>query len=402
MKNNPYLEVLPDFPFDRLRGLLEGVEPPAGLEPILLSVGEPQQPIPSFAEAIIARAGDAIPGAWNKYPPFRGSPALLEAAAGWLKRRYGLGDGDIRPAEHVLACAGSREGLYLLATWLVPHEKNGARPIVAMPNPYYHVYGTGALATGAESLYLPANRDTGFLPDIDALDSATLERLAALFVCSPANPQGIVAEPDYLARAVELARRHDFVLIVDECYADIYDKAPPTGVLEVCKSLGDGGFDNVVAFHSLSKRSNGAGLRSGFLAGDPRIVAGFGRFRSYIAASIPAPIDAASAALWADDDHTESVRAYYRANIDAAERIVGERFGFYRPPGGFFLWLDVGDGEAATKELWRRAGVKVLAGAYTSRPDETGQSPGDPYIRVALVSAKSTLEEALTRLVNTL
>ena len=332
MKHNPYLDVLPDFPFDRLRTLLGGTTPPAGAEPISLAVGEPQQPIPAFAEKIIAEGQ----GSWNKYPPFTGSAELHAAIAGWLKRRYGLGDGDIQPGKHILSCAGTREALYLLPTWAVPHEKGGGRPIVAMPNPYYHVYGTGALASGAESLYMAATPETGHLPDLDALDGATLGRLAMMVLCTPANPQGTMADVAYLEKAIGLARKHDFLLVVDECYADIYDTRPPTGVLEVCRSLGDGGFDNVLAFHSLSKRSNGAGLRSGFFAGDPAIIAGYGRFRSYIAASIPLPIDAASAALWADDDHAGQVRAFYRANIDAAQVIIGERFGFYRPAGGFF------------------------------------------------------------------
>jgi len=398
MKHNPLLEVLPDFPFDRLRSLLDPITPTSNLSPISLAVGEPQKPIPAFAEAIITEGR----GGWNKYPPFKGSPELLEAAAGFLKRRYGLGQSDIVAADNVLACAGTREALYLLPTWLVPHEKNGQQPIVAMPNPFYHVYGTAALATGAESLFLAATPESGHLPNLDDLTPEVLERLALLFLCTPANPQGLTADADYLARAIRLARKHDFYLVVDECYADVYDRTAPSGALQVCREIDDGKFDNVIVFHSLSKRSNGAGLRSGFVAGDPGVIAGYGRFRSYIAASIPAPIDAASAALWSDDDHAEQVRAFYRANIDTAERIIGDRFGFYRPPGGFFLWLDVGNGEDAAAKLWGEAGVRVLPGAHTSRADADGVSPGDAFIRVALVVDKPVLEEALGRLVKTL
>lgn len=399
MQNNPLLETLPDYPFDRLRALLNGVSPPEGLEPISLAVGEPQQPIPDFAYEVLAENG--VDG-WNRYPPFNGSPDLRAAFAGWLGRRYGLGPGDIDPDRHVLACAGTREALYLFPTWLVPSEKNGKRPIVAMPNPFYHVYGTGALATGAESFYMAATPETGHLPDLDALDGETLDRLALMFICSPANPQGVFADSVYLERAVGLARKHDFVLAVDECYADVYDDAPPPGVLQVCKEMGDGGYDNIIAFHSLSKRSNGAGLRSGFLAGDPDILAGFGRFRSYIAASVPLPVDRVSAALWADDGHAADVRAFYRANIDRAGRVLGNRFGFYRPPGGFFLWLDVGDGETAARKLWQDAALRVLPGAHTSRPGPDGSTPGDAFIRIALVTPGAVLDEALRRLVNTL
>lgn len=393
MDNNPYLKALPDFPFDRLRHLLDGLEPPEAVKPISLAVGEPQQPVPAFAEAII-REGH---GGWNRYPAFRGSAALRHAAAGWLRRRYRLGDGDIDPDRHLIACAGSREALYLLPTWLVPQRLNGARPIVAIPDPFYHVYGTGAMASGAEPLYLSATAETGHLPDLGTLGPETLERMAVLFLCSPANPQGVFADPDYLARAIGLARRHDFVLVADECYADVYDDRPPVGVFEVCRSLGDGGLDNVIAFHSLSKRSNGAGMRSGFLAGDPAIIAGYGRFRSAVAATIPGPIDAASAALWADDEHVAEVRSFYRANIDVAERRLDGRFGFYRPSGGFFLWLDVGDGVQAARQLWTEAGVRVLPGACISH---TGA--GDGFIRVALVAPAPVIEEALVRLVKIL
>lgn len=402
MNINPRLETLPDFPFDRLRSLLAPVSPPDNVTPISLAVGEPQQPVPSWVADIVRDHTSR----WNNYPPSAGTPELRAAIAGWMDRRYGLGDGDLSPQAHILACAGSREALYLLPNWLVPEYKNGKRPIVAMPNPYYHVYGTGALASGAESLYLPATRETGFLPDLDALDDDTLARLSIFFLCSPANPQGVIASAEYLERAIGLARKHDFTLVSDECYAEIYDAAPPPGVLQVCRDMGDssGGslYDRVIAVNSLSKRSNGAGLRSGFVAGDPAIIEGYGRFRSYISATIPFPVDAASAALWNDDRHVEDIRAYYRRNIDVAEAIFGERFGFYRPQGGFFLWLYVGDGESAAETLWREVGVRVLPGAHTSRDDPQGTSPGAAYIRLALVNDEATTRTACERLVKVL
>jgi len=402
MSINPRLETLPDFPFDRLRNLLDGVSPPDNVSPISLAVGEPQQPVPSW----VADSVHDHTHRWNNYPPFAGTPELRAAIAGWLDRRFGLGPNDLDPQAHILACAGSREALYLLSTWLVPETKNGKRPIVAMPNPFYHVYGTGALASGAEPLFLSATRETGFLPDLGALDGATLERLSILFLCSPANPQGAIATTEYLKHAIRLAREHDFVVVSDECYAEIYDHTPPPGALQVCRGMGacsNGSlYDRVIAVNSLSKRSNGAGLRSGFVAGDPTIIEGFGQFRSYIAASIPLPIDAASVALWNDDCHVDGVRAYYRRNIDVAEAVIGDRFGFYRPQGGFFLWLHVGDGEAAAKTLWREAGVKVLPGVHTSREDPYGSNPGTPYIRIALVNDEIIIRTACERLVKVL
>lgn len=402
MKINPRLETLPDFPFDRLRDLLEGINPPDDLAPISLAVGEPQQPVPSWVADIVKGETHL----WNKYPPFAGSPELRAAIAGWMDRRFGLTSDAIDPQAHILACAGSREAIYLLPTWLVPETKNGKRPIVAMPNPFYHVYGTGALASGAESLFMPATRENGFLPDLNTLDKDTLDRLAILFLCTPANPQGVIASKEYLEQAIRLARKHDFVVVSDECYAEIYDSAPPPSALQVCHEMADKAdgslFDKVISINSLSKRSNGAGMRSGLIAGDPAIIEGFGRFRSYIAASIPGPIDAASIALWNDDDHVEAIRSYYRRNIDAAEAVIGGRFGFYRPEGGFFLWLDTVDGEAAAETLWREAGVRVLPGAHTSRDDQHGDNPGKSYIRIALVNDEATVRAACERLVKVL
>lgn len=394
---NPRLADLPDYPFDRLRALLDGIEPPAGLAPISLALGEPQKPAPAWLTEVVA-ANDTH---WNRYPPAAGSAELRAAISDWLRRRYGLGEHDIDADDNVIACAGTREALYLFAEWLVPAEKAGGRPQVAMPNPFYHVYGTGALASGAEPLYLPATRETGFLPDLGALDAATLDRLALVFLCTPANPQGVVADAAYLETAIRLARAHDFVLAVDECYAEVYRGDPPPGALQVCRAMGEG-FANVVVFHSLSKRSSAAGLRSGFVAGDASLIAPFRRFRSYIAATTPLPLDAAAAALWRDEVHVAEVRAFYAANVDVAARVIGERFGFYRPPGGFFLWLDVGDGEAAARTLWQAAAVRVLPGAHTARTGPDGVNPGAPYIRIALVHDAATTEEALTRLVKVL
>ncbi len=406
MHINPYLETLPDFPFDRLRALLDGLNPPEGLNPISLAIGEPQQPVPDWVGTIIKDHGHL----WNKYPPFTGSDDLRNAIAGWLERRYGLTADHINPRQNILACAGTREAIYLLPTWAVPQIKGGGRPIVAMPNPFYHVYGTAALASGAESLYLSTTEQSGHLPDLDCLDSDTLDRLAMLFICTPANPQGVIADAAYLEKAIRLARKHDFLLAVDECYAEIYDREPPPGALQVCRDMAESGssgmFDNVIVFHSLSKRSNGAGIRSGFMAGDPAIIEAHGRFRSYISASIPGPIDAASVALWNDDTHVEGIRAFYRQNFDTAEQVLGGRFGFYRPPGGFFLWLDMGahenSGEQAARTLWQEAGVKVLPGAHTSRVDSDGFNPGARYIRVALVNDFGIIRDACERLVKVL
>ena len=222
-----------------------------------------------------------------------------------------------------------------------------------------------------------------------------------MFLCSPANPQGAIAGIDYLKNAIRLARRHDFVLVIDECYSEIYDRDPPPGALEAAQALGEG-LDNLLVFHSLSKRSNGAGLRAGFVAGDSSLIQRFFTLRSYGGSQIPLPIQAAAAALWRDEEHVILNRGRYRSKIDTAERVLGDRFGFYRPAGGFFLWLEVGDSEAAALALWREGAVKSVPGAYLGTIDETGRNPGEGYLRLALVHDDATVAEALERLVRIL
>jgi N-succinyldiaminopimelate aminotransferase len=390
---NPQLDTLSDYPFETLRTLLNSVTPRVNDAPILMSLGEPQhQPPALLAETLAANAHH-----WNKYPPMPGTPELRQAIVDWLTRRYRLPPGALSGDKNVLTLAGTKEGLYLFSSLVVPREKAGQRPVVLVPNPYYLVYNGAATMAGADAVFLDATRDNGFLPDLDAIPTATLERTALFYLCSPANPQGTIAGLDYLKKAIGLARRYDFVLAVDECYAEIYDRAPPPGALEACAALG-GGFDNVVAFHSLSKRSSAAGLRSGFVAGDSRLIGHFSHLRSYGGCQVPLPIQAAATALWRDEAHVEENRALYRRKFDIAEAAIGGRYGFYRPDGGFFLWLDVADGEEATLRLWREAAIRVLPGGYTARAANGGVNPGGQYIRLAIVHDDATLEEAFARI----
>jgi aspartate/methionine/tyrosine aminotransferase len=301
----------------------------------------------------------------------------------------------------VLALCGTKEGLYLAAELAVPALKAGKQPAALIPNPLYLTYRGAAVMAGAELVPLPATRATGFLPDFAALDPALLDRTAIAILCTPANPQGAIASLDYLKHAIRLARRHDFVLVVDECYSEIYDQAPPPGALEAAQDLGEG-LDNLLVFHSLSKRSNGAGLRAGFVAGDPKLIRRFFTLRSYGGSQMPLPIQAAAAALWRDETHVIENRALYRAKIDTAERVLGNRFGFYRPEGGFFLWLEVGDDEKAALTLWREAGVKSIPGSYLGTEDVSGRNPGAGYLRLALIHDDATVAEALERMIHVL
>jgi N-succinyldiaminopimelate aminotransferase len=390
---NPELDSLSDYPFEALRTLLNPVTPRVNDEIIAMSVGEPQhQPPPLLTETLAAHAHE-----WNKYPPMVGTPELRQAIVDWLTRRYKLTPGALDPDRHILTLAGTKEGLYLFSGLAVPREKAGQKPVVLVPNPYYLVYNGAATMAGAEAVFLDATRENGFMPDLDVIPGATLERTALFYLCSPSNPQGTIATLDYLKKAIQLARQYDFVLAVDECYAEIYDSLPPAGALEACQALGSG-FDNVVAFHSLSKRSSAAGLRSGFVAGDPKLVGYFKHLRDYGGCQVPLPIQAAATALWRDEAHVVENRAAYRRKFDLAEAAFAGRYGFYRPEGGFFLWLDVGDGEAAALRLWRDAAIRVLPGGYTARAANAGFNPGSAYIRLAIVHDEATLDAAFARI----
>lgn len=390
---NDRLDRLSEFPFRRLAAMLAAEPtPPAPVRD--LAIGEPKHPPP----AILAETVAASAGLWNRYPPVHGTPEFRAAAAGWLARRFGLPETALDPDRHIVPVAGTKEALYLLPSLLVGTRAGGV-PAVLMPDPVYAVYYGAAVMAGAEPVLLPATAATGFLPDLDALSPALLDRTALLYLCSPANPQGAVADLAYLTRALALARRHGFVLAVDECYSELWDQAAPPGALEAAWAA-DRSFANLVVLHSLSKRSSAPGLRSGFVAGDPALMAQFLRLRAYASPVQPLPLMAAATALWQDEAHVEANRALYRAKFDLAQRLLGGRFGFYRPQGGFFLWLDVGDGEAACRRLWREAGIKVLPGAYLSVGG--ADSPGRPYIRVALVDMPEAVEQALTRIASIL
>ncbi len=386
-------------PFTRLNTLLQDLAPGGPGEPLLFSVGEPRHAPPP----ILRDELDRHAALWSRYPQAVGTPDFRAAVHEWLTRRYGLPPGMIDPDRHLLPAAGSREALFMAALSAVQEwHGQGPRPAVLIPNPFYHVYAGAAAVAGAEPVFLPATAETGFLPDLEALDRALLDRTALAYVCSPANPQGAVADLGYLRRWIELARRHGFVVAFDECYAEIYTEAPPPGALQACAALG-GDLTGVLAVHSLSKRSGAAGLRSGFVAGDARLIRRQAQLVNFGGVAPPLPVLAASAALWRDETHVEAVRALYRENFAVAAEILDGRFGFAAPPaGGFFLWLDVGDGEAAARRLWAEAGVRVLPGAYMARADATGRSPGDRYIRVALVYDPATTAEGLRRLVATL
>jgi N-succinyldiaminopimelate aminotransferase len=384
------LSALPDGPFARLATLL-GQEKP-GKEPISLALGDPAGVVPDFVKEALAREA----ARFGNYPQIAGTEAWRQAAANWVTSRFGLPSDRIDPERHVLPLNGTRDGLFSVLFPFVPQAKAGARPIVAMPNPFYQVYAAAALACGAEPLYVPATKASGFLPDYAALPEAILARIAAVYVCSPSNPEGAVADQKYWDTLFALAERHDFIVLADECYADIWFDAPPTCAL-TARFAQSNGFSRLLSFHSLSKRSGLPGLRSGMVAGCANLIARFKAFRNVAGPQVPTPILAASAACWADETHVIANRHAYQEKMAAAERILGNRM--TRPGGGFFLWLEVGHGEDAALRLWRDEGVRVLPGAYMGR-GKNEENPGFSYVRVALVSDLSTILTALERVRN--
>jgi N-succinyldiaminopimelate aminotransferase len=391
------LESLMTFhPFTRLNKLLESVQPGGGNTPLALSVGEPQFTPPAEVARIIHEQA----GLWGKYPFATGTEAFRKAVAAWLGRRFKLPAGMVDSEKHIVPVSGTREALFHIALSAVPQIAPGdvgPKPIVLMPNPFYHVYAGAVAAAGGEPYFLNATAETGFLPDIAAIPEAILKRTCLAYICSPANPQGTVASLEDLKRWLALARRHHFVLASDECYSEIYHGTPPHGCLEAARDLG-GSLDNLIVFHSLSKRSSGAGLRSGFVAGDQRLMQRQAQLINFGGVATPYPILAAATALWQDEEHVERYRALYAENFELAQAILGPVFGEVRAAGGFFLWLDVGDGEAAAKALWEQAAVKVLPGGYMSRADAQGFNPGAAYIRVALVLEPDQMAAALKRM----
>jgi len=379
-------------PFVRLRELL-GDTPP-GKPAISLAVGEPQHPIPAFVAPVIA----AHVAEFGRYPMNKGLDAFAQAVAGWLERRYRL-PRPVDSATEVLVLNGTREGLFLAALAarnFVPPRTG--RPAVLIPNPFYAAYAAGAIAADCEPVYLPATLASGFLPDLDALGDELLARTVAFYLASPSNPQGAVADRPYLDKLTALARRFGFVVLADECYCEIYSDRAPPGMLEAAGA----DFANVVVFHSLSKRSNLPGLRVGFAAGDRKFLSSYLELRNVAAPQVPTPLQHVAIAAYNDEKHVEENRRLYREKFDLADQIIGDRYGYRRPAGGFFLWLDVaaqGGSEAATRLLWREAGLRVVPGRYLAREQKDGSNPGADYIRVAMVQNKEITAEAMHRLV---
>jgi len=390
---NNALQQLQPYPFEKLRALLGAVTPNPDKRPIALSIGEPKHKSPAFVAKALADNLDQM----AVYPTTAGIPALREAIANWCERRFSVPAGWLDAAKHVLPVNGTREALFAFTQTVVNRADNG---LVISPNPFYQIYEGAAFLAGATPHYLPCLAEHGFNPDFDAVSADVWDRCQILFLCSPGNPTGALIPLDTLKKLIALADKHDFVIAADECYSELYfdEATPPAGLLSACAELGRQDFKRCVVFHSLSKRSNLPGLRSGFVAGDADILKAFLLYRTYHGCAMPVQTQLASIAAWGDEEHVRANRTLYREKFDAVLEILSPVMDVQRPDGGFYLWPNVGTDDAKfCRDLFVTEHVTVVPGSYLSR-DVDGFNPGAGRVRMALVAPLAECIEAAQRI----
>ena len=392
---NDALQQLQPYPFEKLRALLGSVTPNPEKRPIALSIGEPKHKSPAFVAKALADNLDQM----AVYPTTAGIPALREAIAHWCERRFNVPQGWLDASKHVLPVNGTREALFAFTQTVVNRSDDG---LVVSPNPFYQIYEGAALLAGAKPHYLPCLVEHGFNPDFDAVPADVWKRCQILFLCSPGNPTGALIPLDTLKKLIALADQYDFVIAADECYSELYfdEDAPPPGLLTACAELGRQDFKRCVVFHSLSKRSNLPGLRSGFVAGDADILKAFLLYRTYHGCAMPVQTQLASIAAWSDEEHVRANRDLYREKYDAVLEILSPVMDVQRPDGSFYLWPNVGGDDAQfCRDLFEAEHVTVVPGSYLSR-DVNGFNPGAGRVRMALVAPLAECVEAAERIRN--
>jgi N-succinyldiaminopimelate aminotransferase len=390
---NPLLDTLQPYPFEKLAKLKSGIHPPDSLRHIALSIGEPKHPTPAF----IGETLTAHLGAFTQYPASKGLPELRQGIAEWLGRRFNLPSEAVDPERHILPCNGTREALFAFAQAVVDPSQ---RALVLMPNPFYQIYEGAALLAGAQPYFLNTTQQSGFLPDFNHVPEEIWAQCQLLYICSPGNPTGAVMPAETHRQLIELAERFDFIIASDECYSELYNDeyAPPTGLLQTAWEMGNTEFKRCVVFHSLSKRSNAPGLRSGFVAGDATILSRFLLYRTYHGTALSVPVQCASLAAWQDEDHVVANRALYRQKFAAVTEILGEALPVTIPAASFYLWPRIhGDDQEFARALYADKNVTVLPGSYLSR-DHFGVNPGRGYVRMALVAPLDECVDAAHRI----
>jgi len=392
---NPGLYNLQPYPFQRMRALFADAAPNDAYSSINLSIGEPKHPTPGFIKEALISQLDKL----ANYPATKGSDELRQAIADYLTRRYQLKK--INTDTQVLPVNGTREALFAIAQCLVEKDK-----LVLMPNPFYQIYEGAALLAGAKPVYLNTTRNNNYLPDINSVTPEQWQQCQLIYLCSPGNPTGTVAPASLLKRLIELSDQYDFTIVSDECYADIYptSSTPPVGLLEVAQSLRRDDYKNCLVFHSLSKRSNVPGLRSGFVAGDAALIKPFLQYRTYHGSAMSPPSQHASAAAWSDDQHVVENRRLYTEKFTAVIDILKPVIDIDWPDAGFYLWLNISShngqcDEQFAKRLYQQYNVTVLPGCYLSR-ESNGINPGAGFVRIALVANLEQCVDAAKRICN--
>lgn len=389
---NSDLNQLHPYPFEKIRSLLKDVTP-ANQPAVSLAIGEPKHPTPEFIHQAVIEHLKGL----ATYPATKGETNLRQAISTWLTQRFQLPAGSIDPEQQVLPVNGTREALFAFAQAIIDRKQ---QPAVLMPNPFYQIYEGAAFLAGAEPIYLNCTEEHGFIPDFDAVPTTIWQRCQLLYICTPGNPTGAVMSIAQLQKLIQLAQQYNFVIASDECYSELYfDEAkPPVSLLQAAAQMGNSAYKHCVVFHSLSKRSNAPGMRSGFIAGDAEILAKFLLYRTYHGCAMPPPFQAASVVAWQDETHVRANRDQYRAKFDAVLEILSPVMAVKKPDAGFYLWPSTPiDDQAFTKALVARANVHIVPGSYLSRATSTG-NPGQNRVRMALVATQQECIEAAQRI----
>lgn len=384
---NSSLSLLHPYPFEKLNALFKDVTP-ADLPLIPLSIGEPKHPAPEFVKQAIIDNFNHL----STYPNSKGLPELRESIARWLTQRFQLNH--ISSEDHILPVTGTREGIFSFVQALINRDE---APYVVMPNPFYQIYEGATLLAGAKPYFINCTAENDYLGDFDAVPSEVWEKTALLFVCTPGNPTGAVLSKEKLKKLIQLSDQYNFVIASDECYSELWFDQAPVGLLEVCAEIGRDNYKNCIVFHSLSKRSNLPGMRSGFVAGDAELLKPYLKFRTYHGAAMPVQHQLASIAAWNDEAHVEENRQQYRAKFNLFQSELGQLIPLKKPDAGFYYWLHVDNDEAFAKMLMEKAHIKVLPGRYLSRETEQG-NPGENHVRMALVADLAQCEQVVQRL----
>ncbi|WP_445115491.1 succinyldiaminopimelate transaminase [Acinetobacter sp. WZC-1] len=384
---NPSLSLLHPYPFEKLNQLFQDIQP-ANLPLIPLSIGEPKHPAPEFVKQAIIDQLNHL----SSYPNSKGLPDLRRSIADWLNRRFQLNH--ISAEDHVLPVSGTREAIFSFVQACINRDE---APYVVMPNPFYQIYEGASLLAGARPYFINCTEANQYLGDFDAVPAEVWEKTALLFVCTPGNPTGAVLSGEQLKKLIALSDQYDFVIASDECYSELWFDEAPVGLLQVCAEIGRDDYKNCVVFHSLSKRSNLPGLRSGFIAGDATLLKPYLQYRTYHGAAMPVQHQLASIAAWNDETHVEENRQLYRAKFELFQHELGGLLALQKPDAGFYYWLNVEDDEKFSRMLLQHANIKVLPGRYLSRNTEHG-NPGENHVRMALVADIAQCEEVVRRL----